>query len=186
MPFIGRRIRGDRSFRRLLKQMPDAIKKEMFAMFEETGDKLVTAIQAAAPVGRARKGHPGGETKRAISKRIYESILKMRVGLIGKPINRRLFYARIVEVGVRAQTVNIVPHGLTARVRAAGGRSNRYKALAVALGVRGAKTRDIKARAPRPFVLTPTTKQIRNTMGGELNTYWDRVLKRASAGATDD
>ncbi len=173
-----RRMRGDRSFRRLLKQMPDAIKAEMVAMFEKTGEALLVAQKAAVPVRT-------GAVRNALTKRIYPSILKMRVGLIGKPVNRRLFYARIVEVGRKAKTVDVVRGGLTADVRAAGGRSNRYKRLAVLRKSPGSYTIDVKAMPARPFVLTPTTRQIRNTMGGQLNTYWDRVLKKAAMGASD-
>jgi hypothetical protein len=175
-----RRVRGDRSFRRLLKQMPDAIRTEMLDMLDKTGDEILAVQRGAAPVRT-------GAVRNALSKRLQTGLVRLRVGLVGKAVNRRLFYARIIEVGRKAKTVDVVRGGLAAaaNVRAAGGRSKKYKALAVRMGTPGAYTLDVKPRAPHPFIVSPATNEIRNTMGGRLRGYWDRVLQKASAGASD-
>jgi hypothetical protein len=93
-----RRIRGDRAFRKLLRKMPDAIREEIFRMMEVAGDQILAAQRADAP-------RRTGRLAAALSKRVSKASLRLRVGVIGRPLNRRLFYGHILEVGRRAQVV---------------------------------------------------------------------------------
>lgn len=149
-----RRIRGDRSFRRILQRLPESIRTEMVAMMEGAGDDMVAAMRAAAPKGQT------GRTAAALSRRVSRATLRMRVGIIGKPLNRRLYYARILEVGRKASGRGIKKG--TPKYQAGVGR-----------------------RSPQRFVSTPTVRQIRDSMGGRLNGYWERVLQNASRGVSD-
>lgn len=151
-----RRIRGDRHFRKLLSRMPESFRDEVVEMLEVTGEQILAAQRAHTLSTRIRA---------ALSKRVSRRTLRLRVGLIGRPINRRLFFARIIEVGRRAQTVNVTRRMLR------GGRSYLMR---------------VRARAADPFVRTARTVEIRDTMGGRLRTFWDRALARASVGASDD
>jgi hypothetical protein len=152
-----RRVRGDRAFRRLLKKMADTtLRDEMIAMLEEGGDTIASAQRADAVSSRARS---------AISKRVLRGSLRLRVGLVGRPVNRRLWWTKVIEGGRKAQTVQ------AARRTPSGGIS-RYAMR-------------VSALRPRPFIFTNRVKALRDTMGGRLRTYWERVLRKASQGVTD-
>lgn len=150
-----RYIRGDRSFRRILKRLPEAIRTEMVTMMEAAGDEMVVHMRSLAPRGKS------GRTANAITRRVSRATLKMRVGIIGKPLNRRLYYARILEVGRKASG-----RGITRG-------SPKYLA-------------GVGKREPRRFISTDRARDIRDNMGGRLNTYWERVLREASKGVSDD
>jgi hypothetical protein len=91
--------------------------------------------------------------------------LRLRVGLIGRPLNRRLFFARILEIGRRAQTVNV------RRSTSRGGISS-YQMR-------------VRAMAPRPSIQSVRVKAIRDTLGGTLRGFWDRTLAQAARGVDD-
>jgi hypothetical protein len=149
-----RRIRGDRRFRKILARLPMAIREEMLVMLDDVGDELLPLMRAGAPVKT-------GAVRGALSKRLQRGIVRLRVGLVGKPINRRLFYAGIIEFG-----------------RKAGGRGIKRGTPKYNAGV-GRMLR-------RPFINTPATRAIRNNLAGKITPYWDRVLARAAAGQNDE
>jgi hypothetical protein len=118
-----RRIRGDRAFKRLIGKLPETVKGEMVVELNVLGrDQLARERSLVAK----RSGKLGN----ALSFKVLPATLKLKVGLLGKPINKKLFYGRIIEFGRKSKVVDVVRGGLSSRVRAAGGRSNRYKALA--------------------------------------------------------
>jgi hypothetical protein len=147
------RIKGDRAFRQLLRRMPDAIRDEMVTMLEGVGDDIVAAQRAASPSARVRA---------ALSRRVSRATLRLRVGLIGKPVNRRLFFARILEKGRKAQVVT---------ARRGGGRPYPMR---------------VRAFAGRPFVFGRAAIALRRTLGGRVSKMWDGALARASAGIGDE
>lgn len=150
-----RRVRGDRSFRRILKRLPEVIKSEMLEMLDETGDAILAQQRQDVAVRT-------GALRAALSKRLYRGLVRVRVGLIGKPVNRRLFYAKWVESGRGAKTVQ-------AKRRT----GTRY-------------TLRVGPMRARPFIRSKRTEQIRDTMAGKLKGYWQRVLTRASQGVSDE
>jgi len=152
-----RRIRGDRAFKKLIRRMPEAIREEMVSQLDEAGDQILAAQRAAAP-------RRTGALASGLSKRLYPRSLRLRVGLIGKAINRKLYYGRIVQSGRKAQTV-------TAR-------------RSTASGVSSYQLR-VRAMPGRPFVHSERAKSIRNTLGGRLKDFWNKVLARASQGVSD-
>lgn len=93
-----RRVRGDRSFRRLLDRLPGSVRQMIVGQMKVTGIQVLAQQRALAPFRT-------GATKGALSMRVLEKSLKLKVGLLGKPLNRRLFYAHIIEFGRKAQTV---------------------------------------------------------------------------------
>jgi hypothetical protein len=151
-----RRIKGDRSFRKLLRRMPDTMRDEMVKALDDAGDMLLSEARSKVPVGT-------GKLQAGLSKKLLKGTLKLRVGLIGKARNRKLFYGRIVEFGRKAQTVNV-----TRRMKA-GGRPYLMK---------------VRAKAGRPFLYG--NKDLRQRIRGHLNDYWNRVLTKAAQGVTDD
>jgi hypothetical protein len=87
-----RKIFGDRAFRRLLKNMDEGVRAEAAKRLQELGDRMLPVIRGLAP-------RRTGATREALSMRVYPRSLRLRVGLIGKPLNRRLFYAHIADHG---------------------------------------------------------------------------------------
>lgn len=154
-----RRIRGDRAFKRLLVQMPDAIRDEAVEMLDAAGEEIVPMQRADATSSRARA---------AISKRVLRGALQLKTGIVGRPLNRRLWWTRVIEKGRKGQTV-------TARTRRVAGSTRRL----------GYKVR-VRARAAQPFIYSARAEAVRNSMGGRLGTFWEKVLARAAQGATDD
>lgn len=146
-----RRIQGDRAFRKLLRALPDAAKDELVGLLEGVGDEVASAMRADTPSSRIRA---------AISRRVSRASLRLRVGLIGKPLNKRLFFARILEGGRRARTVMAVRRG------------KRYPL-------------NVKRMAARPFVYSQRAL-LRAAIGKRTGPFWDRVLARAGQGASDD
>lgn len=146
-----RRVRGDRSFVRLLKQMPDMIQREVEDLLRETGAEVLTEQRTRAAVRR-------GALRQALSMKVLTKSRRLQVGLVGKPVNRKLFYGRIIEFGRKGQTV---------RARKRGGKQYLMK---------------IRGMAPRPFVYSVD----RETVYGRFRNLWDRILKRASAGVGDE
>lgn len=116
------KIRGDRNFRKLLKQMPSAAKDEMGDILEAAGIELLAEMKRDVP-------RRTGALAAGLSYKVLRQSLRLRVGLIGTPRGRaKLFYGFIVELGRKAQTVTIK-------------RGPRA----------GAKMR-VREMAPRPFV----------------------------------
>jgi hypothetical protein len=153
-----RKIFGDRAFRRLLKNMDEGVRAEAAKRLQELGDRMLPVIRGLAP-------RRTGATREALSMRVYPRSLRLRVGLIGKPLNRRLFYAHIVEFGRKASTV-------TVRRRTPGGGRTSY-------------TIRVKAMPARHFVYGPTT-DLRKAFERDFRGYWENVLQKAAAGVSDD
>lgn len=152
-----RRVRGDRSFRKLLRQLPDEAKGEMAAVLDNAGDQLLSEMQADVPrrTGRLASG---------LSKKLLRSSLRLRVGIIGKPTARRLFYSHIVEGGRKAGSVMVR--------RRIGGTLALYRMR-------------VRAMAARPFVFKRRSV-LRATINRHITSYWERVLTRAAAGVGDE
>lgn len=170
-----RRIRGDRAFKRLIKRMGDATREEMVVMLDEGGEEILAAQRAAAPFR-------SGTVKNALSKRVLRGALQLKVGLVGRPLNRRLFYARIIEKGRKAKTVPASRGGAHLE---AGGRRIGRKQRALASGTRGVYQMRIRALPPRPFIYSDRVKTLRETLGGRTRRFWERALRRASEGLSD-
>lgn len=164
---MGRRVRGN--VRSLLKRLPDSVREEMHAQLEETGKLALARAQERVPVDT-------GALKRGLSMRVYKS-LRLRVGLIGKATNRKLYYGRIVEFGRKAKTVVVNRSGKGVRVS-----GNRWKRQALEAGVRGFYRLRVKPMAARPFVYNMTREQLYRP----FQKIWGRAIHRAAKGAGND
>lgn len=153
-----RRIRGDRAFKKLLRQLPAAARAEMVVSLEQGGRTILAVERADAPQAT-------GATRAALSMRVLRGALQLKVGLVGRPLNRRLFYARIIEKGRKGGVV-----------RAA----RRLKS-----GIISFYDLRVRARSGRPFIYSPRAEAMRAALGGTLITFWERTLKTASQGVTD-
>lgn len=172
------RIRGSKSFRRLLKNVEPAVRAEIVHAMQDGGARIAREMQARAPSRT-------GAIRKALRHRVLPKSLRLQVGLLGRPVNRRLFYANILDKGRKAQVVTAVRKSAAPGVFAVGGaragRSNR----ALSTGVPGVYQLRVGPIAPMRFV-TGRFKDLRTEMGKQLRGVWDRVLRKASAGAGSD
>jgi hypothetical protein len=146
-----RRIKGDRAFIKLIKQMPEAVQSEVETLLRESGAEILTEQ-------RSRVRRKTGALSQGLSMKVLPKSRRLQVGIIGKPLNRKLFYGRIIEFGRKGQTV---------RARKAGGKPYLMK---------------IRGMAPSPFIYSVN----RESIYSRFRSLWDRVLKKVSTGVSDD
>jgi hypothetical protein len=172
----GRRVRGDRAFARIVKQLPDSVTQEIRKQLTATGQMLLLRTQARAPVydGKPRKGIVPGALKAGLSFRVAPVRLQMKVGLVGKAINQRLFYGGLVEYGHR--------------IGYAGHKLPRLEKI-TAKGIHGRLLRarrraDIRLNGvpPHPFLHTISWQEI----DAPFRKMWGLALRDAASGASDD
>lgn len=170
-----RRVGGN--FKSLLKRLPESVAEEIRQQHHETGKILLARAHARVPVKT-------GKLKAGLSYKVTPKTLKLRFGLLGKRINRKLYYGRMVEFGRKAKTIIVTRKGTLQRARAAGlkVRANAYKRAALKAGVGGAYKLRVKAMRPRPFVYVTPREQIYRP----YQKIWGRAIHRAAAGATSE
>lgn len=147
------RLRGAGSFRRLLKQLPGAVHDELAELLDDAGSDYLAAMKADVPVRT-------GAVKGALRKQLLRKSLRLRVGLPPQVLRGGridLFYARIVEFGRKAQTVNVTR------------------------GDRAPFRMRVRAMAPQPFVFKRRAA-LRQSLNTKIRTFWDRTLADTSEG----
>jgi hypothetical protein len=170
----GRRVHGN--FRSILERLPDAVTNELKAGLEQTGRIVLSRAQALAPVyqGKPRKGLVSGALRSGLSAKVTPKSLKLKVGLVGKPINRKLFYGWLVERGHRI-----------------GYRDNRLQRLEPVKGrsstarlERARRRRDVRLNGvpPHPFLYTFNRQELYQP----FQKIWGRAMHAAISGAVDE
>ncbi len=147
-------IEGVRPLRRLFKQLPDSLKRELVETLDRGGKRILAAQRASA----RRKT---GAMVSALSMRVYPARLDLKVGFIGKRVNRKLFYAKILGGGRKAQTVEAKRKGSSYSLR-------------------------VKARGAEPVIDPPRAKIARAELLSDMDDAWTRVLSRAAGGDFGD
>jgi hypothetical protein len=94
------RLIGAKSAKRLVRNIPEAMRGELADALEVGGSDLYRAIYARAP-------YRTGATRAQLRKKVYPKTLRLRIGFFDKGKNARTFIARILEFGRKAQTVPI-------------------------------------------------------------------------------
>lgn len=97
-----------------------------------------------------------GFLARGLSMRFAPQTLRLRVGLIGRKVNRDRFYGRILQFGHKGKSVRV-------RRRTPAGRITYFMR--------------VPARGPRPFIFGPTA-EIRRQFVQELRSFWTVVLSK--------
>jgi hypothetical protein len=146
-----RYVRGDRAFGRLVKQLPQSVSDELRTQLNSTGRSVLALQRRRAPM---RTGAVAG----ALSYSITPKRLSLKVGLVGKAINRKLFYGWFVEWG-----------------RKGGGRGIKRKSAKYSAGV--------GAQPARHFIFVAG---LREQIYGPYRNIWNRALSKAASGASDD
>jgi hypothetical protein len=146
-----RYVRGDRAFGRLIKQLPVAVSDDIRQQMNATGRSVLALQRRRAPMR-------SGMLQAGLSYSVTPKRLSLKVGLVGKAANRKLFYGWFVEQG-----------------RKGGGRGVKRKSPKYAAGV--------GAMPPRHFVyIAGLLQQIYPV----FRSMWDRALVKAASGASDD
>jgi hypothetical protein len=174
---MARRVRGDRAFARLLKQLPVEVSQEAREKLRETGQMLLSRALGRVPVysGKPRKGVTPGALRGGLSFRLAPVRLSLKVGLVGAAINRKLFYGRLVEFGHRIARGSRLPKLATIDARRG----------TVSYRLQQARRRQNLRRSgvpPHPFLFTMSRQEIYRP----FQRLWGEALRKAAAGATDD
>lgn len=95
-----RRLKGAARVKSLLNRIEPAIREEIGTAMKAAGGDILAEMKAQAPVlATPAKGRVAGALRDALSLKFYPATLRLRVGIVGKPANRRTFYARFLEFG---------------------------------------------------------------------------------------
>lgn len=144
-----RYVRGDRAFGRLLKMLPDTVSQQLRGQLKISGQQELLQQRAFAPFRT-------GTTKDALSFRVPPVQLTLKVGLVGKPLNRRIYWAHIVQFG-----------------RKGGGRGVKRGSAKFSAGVGKV--------AARNFIFPP-----RQAFFAPFKAIWDKALRKAASGISDE
>ena len=164
------RVRGSKAFRRLLKQIPDAVAKQMLGVLDQGGRSLRTIMRARAPLGKT------GRLRAAIDYRVYPKSLRLRVGQLSRS-KKAPFYLRIQDLGRKAQTVTVDRRKVGVN---SGLRHGRKKSEEVA----SRYLLRVRAMKPKRFI-SGGFPDLRATIGTGLRGIWDRSLRTIAGGARD-
>ena len=98
-PSAGRRAFGRDigRTRRLLKRLPDTVQASVLQVYAEIGPAIEGVGRSQAPVRT-------GRLRSALKFRIMPRSLRFEYGLIGRRLQKSLFYGYILEVGRKAGT----------------------------------------------------------------------------------
>lgn len=148
-------VRGAAKLRRLIRRMPEAVQQEIVGSLDSWGRELGGAMRARTPRRR-------GTLLSRIRHKVFPKSLRMQVGLLGsRKVRQRLFYARILDLGRKGQSVR-------ARRRRKDGSVSTYAMNVGAI------------RAMR-FVTGPLS-DLRTGMNKHIKGIWTRALRRVSEG----
>lgn len=142
--------------RAMLKRLTPEARGEMVVEMNLIGDDELARMRRDV----ARKS---GFLASGLSKKVYPKSLRLRVGIIGKKVNRDRWYRWIIEKGRKAQTVTV----------------NRRR------GRSSPSTYSLRVRAmrARPYVFSGGgAAQIARSR--RLQGFWSKVLARVGAGGS--
>lgn len=149
-------VSGARSLRRLIRRLPDAARAELGETLKAIGARLLGRAKSEAPTR-------SGRLRAALNVRVAVRTLMLRLGLLRKAEQRRLFYGYILDQGRKAKTVRIrrgPRAGAMMRIRAID--QERYN-----------------------FVFG-RRRDLRDNELPQLRTVLDKVLRRAAEGIGND
>jgi hypothetical protein len=138
-------VRGKSAIRKLLKALPDDARTEIAEVLEVGGRQILAAQRASA---RRRSG----KLAAGLRMRFAKKSLSLKIGIVGKASARKLFYARILGGGRKAQTVQV----------------RRQGAAPYALRV--------KSRDPEPVIDPPGAKAARRKVLSNLKEVWAKAI----------
>jgi len=161
-------IRGSKGFRRILKGLPDAMRAEMVDVLTKTGPSAAAIIEQRIAGTTKRRS---GKLRAGVKWKVFPRTLRLQAGFLGTKAGRqKLFYARILDLGRRAQTVTVhrrkVSGSLLVRGRRDSGAPYQLR---------------VRAIAAKRFV-TGGIGNLRQVVNVKLNNVWDRAIRRIAGG----
>lgn len=139
------------------------MRAEIAAEMAVGGNELLADMEANAPRNRS------GRLRRGLRMVLSPKLLRLRVGIVGKAINRDLFYGRILNFGRKAQTVRVYRTGRNIKPVGKGSDGRPYYLM---------KVTALKAKR---FVIRPRP-ELWKSFNARLSAKWNSVLKRAAGG----
>lgn len=150
--------------------MPEAVSAEINEALDDTGRSIAAKMRSRAPMRR-------GALRAGLLHKVFPKTLKLQVGLLGTKAGRsKLFYARILDLGRKARSVQVSRFARGARASGAGFVSGGKKRGAVS-----SYTMNVKAIKPMRFV-TGSYRDLREGLTRRLKDIWDRALTSVAEG----
>lgn len=161
-------IRGSKGFRRIMKGLPDAMRAEMVDVLTKTGPAAAAIIERRVAGTTKRRT---GKLLAGVKWKVFPRTLRMQAGFIATKAGRqKLFYARILDLGRKAQTVTVNRRKVAGSLLVGGRR------------VSGAPYKmKVRAIAAKRFV-TGGIGGLRQIVNVRLNNVWDRAIRRIAGG----
>ena len=148
--------------------MPDAMRLEMADVLTKSRPAAEALVAGRLEATTKRRT---GALRAGVKSKVFPKTLRLQVGFLGTKAGRaKLFYARILDLGRKAQTVTV--H----RRKVAGSplvRGRRISGQPYQLRVR--------AIAAKRFV-SGGIGPLGRVIGTKLNGVWDRAIRRVAAG----
>lgn len=144
--------------RRVLQGMGPEVEKQVLASYQRHAPAILAYARGEAP-------SRSGNLRARLAFKIFPKTLRLRIGLLTRAVQRKVWYARILEYGRRAQSVRVkrrrpVSGGLTQYVM-------RVKAIPA---------------GRYDFVRGRAEEFMQRTLGADLRNVLNKALKRLSAG----
>lgn len=146
--------------RRLLQNIGPEAEREILQAYQRRAPAILAYARSEVP---ARNG--SGRLRAALAFKIFPKTLRLRIGLLTKRIQKKLFYAHILEQGRRAQVVKV----------------RRRRPVSGGVAVYMMRIRAI-SKDRYDFVRGRTEQFMQRTLGEDVRGILGKALKRLSAG----
>lgn len=143
--------------RKLLQNIGPAAEREVLQAYQRHAPAMVAYARNEAP-------SRSGKLRAALAFKIFPKTLRLRIGLLTKAVQRRVWYARILEYGRKAQSVKV-------NRRKPSGGTTRYIMRVKAI-----------PEGRYDFVRGRAEEFMQRTLGDELRGVLGKALKRLAAG----
>lgn len=175
-------LKGRGRIKRLMRQLPDAVRGEIVVELNVTGRQMRNAVLAKTP---RRPG--GGSLVAGIRMKVLPASLRLQIGLIGNKREREgLFYGRIQDLGRKAQIVTVNRYKRGGRAadmatpRGWNGQNMVFKAS------KFTTTYQMRVRAmPGKHFITGRQPELRKTLRTNLQGIFGRAIKTAAGGGIE-
>lgn len=145
------------------------VRRLLLGIGPQVQEEVLSAYQRHAPaiLAHARGEVPSstGKLRAALNFKIYPKTLRLRVGLLTKTVQRKFFYARILEYGRKAQTAKV----------------NRRRPVSGGTAQYIIRVKAISANR-YDFVRGRAVQFMQRTLGNDLRDILAKAIKRLSAG----
>lgn len=173
-------LKGRGRFKRLMRQLPDAVRGEIVVEFNVTGRQMRNAILAKTP-------HRRGELASGIRMKVLPASLRLQIGLIGNKREREgLFYGRIQDLGRKAQIVTVNRYkrgGRAADMATPRGPTGQNMVFKASKFTTTYQLR-VRAMSGKRFI-TGQQPELRKTLRANLQGIYGRAIKTAAGGGIE-